>query len=337
LRSIQPNASQRSCGCRRCGARDGIMGSQTFFEAAFGVGAGAYVLAFAGCVYGSASAQARLGVSLLACALPALLATELSGGDVVAGDALAGNWLQEFVGMAVMVACTCSAGALVGHLGKAYEYAAHFALMMVADYSCDGPHVNPLVTTTQCVAKPEQTWTDGLTRIAAQLGGGVVGWRLLLAAGAYMPGDVGGPAPDARLPLYYVFLSECLGGAALCGAVWAFATTKMGDVYVRKMALINCTLRTVILAFGATGPAVNPALAFSYVFATEGAWPTLENHWPSYVAYWFGGLTGAVAMGLCPCGTRPLVSPDCQIRQNFAEMFRSAALRASRKGKAPRR
>ena len=124
----------------------------------------------------------------------------------------------------------------------------------------------------------------GLTRIAAQLGGGVVGWRLLLAAGAYMPGDVGGPAPDARLPLYYVFLSECLGGAALCGAVWAFATTKMGDVYVRKMALINCTLRTVILAFGATGPAVNPALAFSYVFATEGAWPTLENHWPSYVA-----------------------------------------------------
>lgn len=53
-----------------CGARDGIMGSQTFFEAAFGVGAGAYVLAFAGCVYGSASAQARLGVSLLACASP---------------------------------------------------------------------------------------------------------------------------------------------------------------------------------------------------------------------------------------------------------------------------
>jgi len=154
------------------------------------------------------------------------------------------------------------------------------------------------VTTTQCVAKDEQTWTDGASRVLAQLGGGVVGWRLLLAAGAYMPGEVGGPAPDARLPLYYVFLSECLGGAALCGAVWAFATTKVGDVYVRKMALINCTLRTVILCFSATGPAVNPALAFSWVFATEGAWPTFEGAYPSYVAYWFGGLTGAVAMGL---------------------------------------
>ena len=50
----------------------------------------------------------------------------------------------------------------------------------------------------------------------------------------------------------------------VCGAVWAFATTKMGDVYVRKMALINCTLRTVVLC-AVTNPSVGPDPNFAKI------------------------------------------------------------------------
>merc|ERR1719269_554435 len=88
----------------------------------------------------------------------------------------------------------------------------------------------------------------------------------------------------------------------LCLAVWAFATTSIGEVYAAKMGLINITLRTIIVYFGATGPAVNPALAFGYDFAVDGSWPTMEQKSPSYVAYWAGGMVGAAGAGLALIG-----------------------------------
>ena len=235
-------------------------------------------------------------MSLLACALPALLSTELASGDHVAGDALANAWLQEFVGTAVMVVLTCMPGALLGHLGYQVEWVFHWLMMMAAD-SLTGGNVNPLVSTTMVAAGRDST-KDWVVKVAAQCGGAVVGWKLLIAAGEFMVGDVGGPSPDEHLPLFYVFWSECLGGATLCLAVWAFATTSIGEVYAAKMGLINVTLRTIIVYFGATGPAVNPALAFGYDFAVDGSWPTMEAKSPSYVAYWAGGMIGAAVSGL---------------------------------------
>ena len=72
-------------------------------------------------------------MSLLACALPALLSTELASGDHVAGDALANAWLQEFVGTAVMVVLTCMPGALLGHLGYQVEWVFHWLMMIIPD------------------------------------------------------------------------------------------------------------------------------------------------------------------------------------------------------------
>jgi len=93
-------------------------------------------------------------VSLLVCALPALLAAEASGGDAAAGAELASTWLGEFVGTAVMVLCTCSPGALIGHAGEWAEYLLHYGMMVLADYSCGGPHVNPCVTVAIGVRGP---------------------------------------------------------------------------------------------------------------------------------------------------------------------------------------
>mmetsp|Transcript_22670 Transcript_22670/g.68030 ORF Transcript_22670/g.68030 Transcript_22670/m.68030 type:complete len:345 (-) Transcript_22670:63-1097(-) len=272
----------------------------SLFDKAFAVGTALYVVAFGCAVYSTTeSGAAKLGASLLICALPALLAAEASGGDAAAGAELASTWLGEFVGTAVMVLCTCSPGALVGHAGEWAEYLLHYGMMVLADYSCGGPHVNPCVTVTMLVGG-DGAPVDALARVLAQLGGGVVGWRLLLGAGAFMRGDVGGPAPDDLLPNFYVYWSEFLGAFALTAAVWAFGTTEFfdGKNYALKMALINVTLRTVILNHGATGPAVNPALASAYDFAASGAWPAVHRASPHFVAYWAGGLCGAAAMGL---------------------------------------
>ena len=100
-------------------------------------------------------------------------------------------------------------------------------------------------------------------KVAAQCGGAAAGRKPLIAAGEFMVGDVGGPSPDEHLPLFYVFWSECLGGATLCLAVWARDHAHQA-VYAAKMGLINVTLRTTGRYFGATGLAVNPALAFGY-------------------------------------------------------------------------
>ncbi|KAH8045010.1 hypothetical protein JL722_14407 [Aureococcus anophagefferens] len=262
------------------------------WERAFALGTACYVAAFSACVYAhTASAVAKMGVSLLASALPALLATELCGGDEAGGGELARTWLQEFVGTAVMVALTCCPGAAVGHLGRAYEYGAHWVAMVAADYSCGGPQVNPVITVAMLVARGGSA-VEALVRIMAQVGAASSAGGSS-SGESFLTGAVGGPAPDAHLPLFYVFWSECLGACALALAVFAFATTKFfqeGDNYLVKMACINVVLRCVILGHGATGPAVNPALASSYAFAASGAWPPLEDGSPHYVAFWAGGL-----------------------------------------------
>lgn len=81
-----------------------------------------------------------------------------------------------------------------------------------------------------------------------------------------------------------------------------FATSKpfakageLARVYSIKMSLIAATVRLIIVVHGATGPAINPALATSYELAANGELPGLAS--THYTTYWLGGLAGAVAMG----------------------------------------
>lgn len=84
----------------------------------FGLATGFYVAAFAAAVYSATESVTTRTVSVLfVTALPALLATEICGGDSKASQALVESWIKEFVGTAVMVAATCSPGAVVGHYG----------------------------------------------------------------------------------------------------------------------------------------------------------------------------------------------------------------------------
>lgn len=127
LRSVDElrigSAVEQAARRRKTSATSRMGTSRDFFDSAFAMGTAGYVAAFSYVVYThTQSAVARLGVSLLVAALPALLATELCGGDEHSGTELARTWLQEFVGTAIMVSLTCCPGALVGHLGKETEW-----------------------------------------------------------------------------------------------------------------------------------------------------------------------------------------------------------------------
>jgi len=62
------------------------------------------------------------------------------------------------------------------------------------------------------------------------------------------------------------------------------------------MSLIAAVVRVLVLVHGATGPAVNPALATAFAYASSGDLPSLSS--THYTTYWLGGLGGAALMGL---------------------------------------
>mmetsp|Transcript_3962 Transcript_3962/g.12311 ORF Transcript_3962/g.12311 Transcript_3962/m.12311 type:complete len:359 (-) Transcript_3962:301-1377(-) len=261
-----------------------------------------YAVGFAVTTYcTTSSGNVRTTMVLTVLSLPAFLATEAATKKDDA-TAIVDSWSKEFVGMAVMVAATCSPGPAVGHLGAVVEWPFHWLMMALADYGCGGPQVNPAITTA--------LWINGffsktiaLTNIMAQIGGGIVGWLALYGLGSFAPNAVGGPSPDARLPYSYLFSSEFVACFVLAAAVFSFATTKFfapaafdAKIYALKMTLINATVRSIIVFVGATGPAINPALAtgYAFVFQEDGALPSAFH----FAVYWAAGLFGGATAGL---------------------------------------
>lgn len=107
-------------------------------------------------------------------------------------------------------------------VGYMPEWLLHVLMMVVADYSCGGPQVNPAVTASLLACGGfGLTSASAAYNMLAQLGGGIVGWWLLLASGeTFLPGDVGGPAPNPRLPWSYLAACEALGCWTLLGSVY---------------------------------------------------------------------------------------------------------------------
>mmetsp|Transcript_3756 Transcript_3756/g.12238 ORF Transcript_3756/g.12238 Transcript_3756/m.12238 type:complete len:404 (-) Transcript_3756:626-1837(-) len=272
--------------------------SSSSFEKPFTVATVAYTLLFAVTTYAStASANVRTGALLLALALPAMVASDFGSKSLV------DSWQKEFVGTAVMVAFTCSPGPAVGYLGFKVEWIVHWMMMALADYSCGGPQVNPAVTCALYASGGFGfTPVMVLTNVCAQVAGGVLGWLSLYGSSSLFHDDVGGPSPDERLPTSHLFCSEFLACFILLAGVFSFATTKpfaQADarpaIYGAKMTLINATVRTIIVFVGATGPAINPALATSFAFVDANSTLPALGH---YLIYWVGGCLGAVAVGL---------------------------------------
>mmetsp|Transcript_2477 Transcript_2477/g.3246 ORF Transcript_2477/g.3246 Transcript_2477/m.3246 type:complete len:361 (+) Transcript_2477:95-1177(+) len=249
----------------------------------------------------SANAIVRVCSILLLLCLPPILASEITKTETEAKD-LINSWSKEFVGTAVMIVATCSPGPALGHLGRAFEWTTHWAMMALADYSTGGPQVNPAVTIGLMThggfgISPKLAFTN----FCAQTAGGAIGWLILACSGPYIfPNPVGGPGPiESQLPASFLMICEGLACWTLMAAVFCFATTSpfsnpSPKIYAAKMTLINITVRMLIVMHGHTGPALNPALATSYVLIDTGFMPDAAH----FFAYWIGGIIGAALFAI---------------------------------------
>ena len=118
---------------------------------------------------------------------------------------------HEFIGTALMIGATFSAGKWIGKESLRMAWTSHALGVIAADYIGGGPHVNPAVTMSMwCLGKC--SYTEGFVRVAAQLAGGLVSFPLYHAiSNAYDLEPFGGPEfnmSDDEEHAVEAFLSE---------------------------------------------------------------------------------------------------------------------------------
>ena len=81
--------------------------------------------------------------------------------------------------------CCFPPGPFLGHLPGYEEWIAHALGILVADYTCGGPHVNPSVTFAMWAWR-KLSFSEAVLRIGAQMAGGSLAFPLLqFFAGRY--------------------------------------------------------------------------------------------------------------------------------------------------------
>ena len=73
---------------------------------------------------------------------------------------------------------------------------------------------------------------------------------------------------DSSVSVQDASVHEGVGTFLLLCAIFIFATTRIGDVYLAKMGLIAASIRYICVTWGAAGPAVNPMLATTFALYT---------------------------------------------------------------------
>ena len=240
--------------------------------------------------------QSKIYTSLALCASTLLLKSS-------SHDNLPKAFKSEAVGSVIMVFLTFSPGPFVGHRGKPVEWLAHMVGVMLADWSCGGPHVNPGVTAAM-YAWGKLDAAQALVHVAGQVAGGIIAFPALNGLGELYGAKIGGPefVTGGAMPTSEAAINEFLGTFALLMLVFVICTTWFGDgaydytkasnlVYVRKQSTFAAGLRLVIVLCHRTGPAVNGMLATTWAFYKTGAFPRDPDH---YLVYWGAHVAGAV-------------------------------------------
>lgn len=215
--------------------------------------------------------------------------------------ALIMEFLKEFSGTIVMVICTFTPGPFFGHLNAKGTYAgyevelAHLVGVIVADYICGGPHVNPGVTTAMFVWR-KISLLQWILYVSAQMAGGIIAFPLLQSLSSPYGVKIGGPGIQPGVELSEAAMSEGTATLLLLLGIFAFATTHIGKYYPIKQPLIAGVIRLCIVQFGKTGPAINPMLATTWAFYSSGyVWPNTLTH---YTVYWIAPIIGATVATL---------------------------------------
>uniref|UniRef100_A0A7S2GV22 SnoaL-like domain-containing protein n=2 Tax=Octactis speculum TaxID=3111310 RepID=A0A7S2GV22_9STRA len=200
------------------------------------------------------------------------------------------EFMKEFIGIILMIACTFTPGPFYGTYKGYEEWVIHMCGVIVADYLMGGPHVNPSVTTAMFVWRKIslQQW---IVYIAAQMAGGIIAFPLVQELATPYGATIGGPGIGADVTAQHGMWNEFAATFLLLAGIFLLCTTWLGALYHIKQPLVAATIRGIIVTFGATGPAINPALGTTWAFyAAEQVWPTSVTH---YMVYWVASMSGA--------------------------------------------
>lgn len=222
------------------------------------------------------------------------------------------DFVREFVGTIVMIAATFSAGKWWGLAtpvwlatsGIKVDWLWHWAGVVIADWSCGGPQVNPSVAWSM-LALGKINYSQFVVHVSAQLLGGIVAFPLLQNFAKMMGWNpLGGPAVtpsiagDAlNLAIFHEVAAIFLLLLCIFVVSWeppiSFQNSK--TYYLVKISLIAFTVRALIENFGAAGPSINPMLATAWYVYESGTYPTFAAH---YLIYWVASIFGALAASL---------------------------------------
>ena len=233
-------------------------------------------------------------------------------------SSLVDAWKSEFIGTAILVALTFPPGQWWGLdqtiLGMPCDWIFHAAGVVLADWTCGGPHVNPGITLTFfCLGKCEMA--VAVVNVIAQCSDATVGFLVCQAyaeARGWKP--LSGPevAPELSGPsLATACLHEFGAMVALCLIVFAVNFEPPAryqahrSFYFVKQTATAIGVRAIIILCPAAGPAINPALAMGVYACATGALPAYSAFW--YV-YWLASAAGALAAAAAYALYTPKVS-----------------------------
>lgn len=204
-------------------------------------------------------------------------------------------FLKEFIGIILMIACTFTPGPFLGGYKGYEEWIMHMVGVIVADYLVGGPHVNPSVTVSMFVWR-QLSIVEVVVLIGAQMAGGIVAFPLIQELSTPYNATIGGPSIGAGVTLGHGMWNEFIATFCLMMGIFLLCTTWLGALYHIKQPLVAMTIRSIIVVFGATGPAINPALGTTWAFYSGGySWPTSMTH---YLVYWVGSMSGGALAAL---------------------------------------
>lgn len=206
---------------------------------------------------------------------------------------------HEFIGTLLMICCTFSAGKWIGEHDINTAWAAHAAGVIIADKVGGGAQVNPAMTVTMW-SLGKVTYTEGLVRIAGQMGGGVIAFPLFHAISNQMKWTpFGGPEFNMDSDEYGVAeaaLSEFCATVLLCFAIyilnWELNFGKYH--YIIKQFLTAVAIRALIEFFPTAGPAINPMLATAWAAFGVGNRFAFPDQFVHYFVYWVAPFAAAI-------------------------------------------
>ncbi|CAB9514026.1 expressed unknown protein [Seminavis robusta] len=206
---------------------------------------------------------------------------------------------HEFIGTLLMISCTFSAGKWIGQQDMKLAWTAHAIGVIAADWFGGGPHVNPAMTTTMW-ALGKCTYTEGLVRIAGQMGGGLIAFPFFHAVSNYLGLEpFGGPEFNMESDEYEAAeaaLSEFCATMLLAFAIYILNwELNFGSYhYIIKQFLTAVAIRALIEMFPTAGPAMNPMLATAWAAFGVGAGFEFPENFSHYFVYWVAPCVAAI-------------------------------------------